>query len=47
MSEDEIKAALSVDIELKADMCSEWIEVSLMWHGEVISTSTQEINLGE
>lgn len=47
MSEDEIKAALSIEIEQRFDMCSGWIEVNLLWNGEVISTSTLENDSSE
>lgn len=40
MSEEEIKAALSIETEYMSDMCSSWVEVRLLWNDEVISTST-------
>lgn len=43
MNEDEIKAALSVEIELIGDMCSTSYQVSLLWNDEVISKSEVEI----
>ena len=42
MSEEEIKSALSIEIESGGDMCTDWIEIKLLWNGEVISTSQME-----
>jgi hypothetical protein len=39
MSEEEIKAALSIEVRECGNMCSDWIEIDLMWNDEVISTS--------
>ena len=36
MSEDEIKAALSICVEECGDMTSNWVEIKLMWNDEVI-----------
>lgn len=38
MSEEEIIAALSIEVESCGTMGSTWDEVSLMWNGEAIST---------
>ena len=39
MSEEEIIAALSIEIEECGNMCSDWIEIRLLWKGKVISTA--------
>ena len=45
MSEDEIKAALSVEISLTSDVCgTDAYTVKLLWNDEVISEDEQELN---
>ena len=47
MSEDEIKAALSVEIGLSSNACgTDAYTVRLLWNDEVISEDEQEINNG-
>ncbi len=38
MSEDEIKAALSITVEECGNMTSNWVEIKLRWNNEVIDS---------
>ena len=47
MNEDDIKAALSINIEECGNMTSTWKEAQLKWNDEVISTAEFDHDYGE